>query len=55
MRGASGIRAEHIKAWLRGAKKEEVPENGVVHAGTGKSWSEFVELCTSVWVTGTTS
>ncbi len=35
--GASGIRAEHIKAWLHGVKKEEEPEN---------------EICTSVWVTG---
>ena len=52
--GASGIRAEHIEAWLHGVKKEEVPENGVIHAGAGKSWSEFVEHCTSVWATGTT-
>jgi len=51
--GASGIRSEHIKAWLRGAKKEEDPENGANHTGAGKSWSEFVELCTSVWETGT--
>ncbi len=51
--GASGICAEHIKAWLRRAKKEEDPENGANHTGAGKSWSEFVELCTSVWVTGT--
>jgi hypothetical protein len=39
--------------WLCGAKKEEDPENGVNHTGAGKSWSEFVELCTSVWETGT--
>ena len=50
--GASGIRAEHIKAWLRGAKKEEDPENGANHNGAGKSWREFVEICTSIWVTG---
>ena len=53
MRGPSGIRAEHIKAWLRRGKKEEDPENGANHTGAGKSWSEFVELCTSVWATGT--
>ena len=35
--GASGIRAEHIKAWLRGAKKEEDPEKGANHIGAGKS------------------
>jgi len=51
--GASGICAEHIKAWLRGAKKAEDPENSVNHTGAGKSWSEFVELCTSAWETGT--
>ena len=50
--GASGIRAEHIKAWLRGAKKEEDPENGANHIDAGKSWREFVEICTSVWETG---
>jgi len=50
--GVSGIRAEHIKAWLRGAKKEEDPANGANHNGAGKSWREFVEICTSVWVTG---
>ena len=51
--GALGIHAEHIKAWLHGAKKEEDPENGANHTGAGKLWSEFVELCTSVWATGT--
>ncbi len=50
--GASGIRAEHIKAWLRGAKKEEDPEYGANHIGAGKSWREFVEISTSVWATG---
>ncbi len=52
-RGASGIRTEHIKAWLCGAKKAEDPENGTNHAGAGKTWDEFVELCLSIWVTGT--
>ena len=42
--GASGIRAEHIKAWHRGAKKEEDPEYGANHIGAGKSWREFVEI-----------
>ena len=51
-RGTSGIQAEHIKAWLRGAKKEEDPENGATHIGAGKSWREFVKICTSVWATG---
>ena len=52
-RGASGIWAEHIKAWLRGAKKAENLETGANHIGARKLWSEFVELCTSVWATGT--
>ncbi len=51
--GASGIRAEHIKAWLRGAKREEDPKTAAAHIGAGKSWREFVGLCTSVWATGT--
>jgi hypothetical protein len=50
--GTSGIRAEHIEAWLRGAKKEEDPETAVSHVGAGKTWHEFVHLCTSVWNTG---
>jgi hypothetical protein len=38
-RGALGIRAEHFKVWLRGAKKEEDPETahltlGLVRRGT---------------------
>ena len=36
-RGASGICAEHIKAWLRGAKMEADPEMGGNHTGAGKS------------------
>ena len=51
--GASGIQAEHIKAWLRGAKKKEDPETAASHVGAGKTWHEFVHLCTSVWNTGT--
>jgi hypothetical protein len=51
--GASGIRAEHIKVWLYGAKKAEDPENGSNHVGEGKTWAKFVELCSSVWTTGT--
>jgi hypothetical protein len=51
--GTSGIQAEHIKAWLRGAKKEENPETAASHVKAGKMWHEFVCLCTSVWNTGT--
>jgi hypothetical protein len=51
--GTSGIQAEHIKAWLRGAKKEEDPETAASHVGAGKTWQEFVRLYSSVWNTGT--
>jgi hypothetical protein len=51
--GASGIRAEHIKAWLQGAKKEGDPETAASHVGAGKMWHEFVCLCSFVWTTGT--
>jgi len=50
--GASGICAEHIKVWLCGAKKAEDPENGANHVGAGKTWNEFVKLCSSIWATG---
>ncbi len=50
--GALGIRVEHIKAWLRGVKKEEDPETATSHLGAGKTWHEFVYLCTSIWNTG---
>jgi len=33
--GASGIRPEHIKAWLRGAKLAEGPEKGINHVREG--------------------
>jgi hypothetical protein len=52
-KGASGIQAEHIKAWLRRTKKEEDPETAASHIGAGKTWHEFVCLCTSIWNTGT--
>jgi hypothetical protein len=35
--GTLGIRAEHIKAWLRGAKKEEDPETAASHVRAGKT------------------
>ncbi len=54
-RGASGIRVEHIKAWLRGAKKEEDPETAASHVGAGKMWHKFVRLCSSIWNIGTIS
>jgi hypothetical protein len=51
-RGTLGIRVEHIKVWLRGAKKEEDPEMAASHVGAGKTWHKFVCLCSFVWNTG---
>jgi hypothetical protein len=51
--GTSGIRAEHIKAWLKGAKKKEDPETAASHVGAGKMWHKFIHFCSSVWNTGT--
>ena len=36
--GASGIKAEHLKSWLRGAKREEDPETAGANAGAGETW-----------------
>jgi hypothetical protein len=49
--GASGICAEHIKVWLRGAKREEDPEMAASHVGAGKTWHKFACLYTFVWNT----
>ena len=50
--GASGIRAEHMQEWLRGAKREENPKTAGDNEGGGDTWREFTRLCTSVWSTG---
>jgi hypothetical protein len=51
--GTTGIRAVHINARLRGAKKEEDPETAESYIGAGKTWHEFVCLCSSIWNSGT--
>jgi hypothetical protein len=53
--GALGIKAEHIKAWLRGAKKEEDPETATSHVGAGEMWHKLFHLCSSIWNTGAIS
>jgi hypothetical protein len=50
--GASGIQAEHIEAWLWGAKKDEDLETATPHVGAGKTWHKFFPLCSSIWNTG---
>ena len=49
--GASGMRAEHVKAWLRGILEEEDPE-GQGNEGKGANWELFVELVQVVWTHG---
>ncbi len=48
--GATGMKAEHLKEWLRGIKHEEL-ENGV--AGERDCWRLFVWLMQAVWESGT--
>jgi hypothetical protein len=46
--GASGMCAEHVKAWLRGVLEEEDPESQGNFAGHGDNWKLFVELVQAV-------
>jgi hypothetical protein len=47
--GASGMRAEHVKTWLRGVLKEEDPESQGSFVGNGDNWRLFVKLVQAVW------
>ena len=48
--GASKIRAEHIKGWLRGMlDKEKTPEG---NEGKGGKWLAFVKLIQAIWKHG---
>jgi hypothetical protein len=49
--GASGMRAERVKAWLRGALEEEDPE-GQGKEGNGDNWHPFIQLVQAVWTHG---
>jgi hypothetical protein len=46
------MRAEHVKAWLRGVVEEEDPESQG-NEGKGDNWDLFVELVRAVWTHGT--
>ena len=48
--GTSGIRAETIKEWLRGIKREEKEEEGC--AGAGGAWRTLIRLVQKFWETG---
>ena len=49
--GASGMRAEHVKKWLRDVRREEDPE-GPVAVGAGDNWRLFVQLVQAAWTHG---
>jgi hypothetical protein len=44
--GASGMRAEDVKAWLRGVQLEEDPKDGLANVtkGKGDNWRLFKSL-----------
>jgi hypothetical protein len=42
--GASCMRAEHLKEWLREMKSEEDPETGPNNVGTGARWRALAWL-----------
>jgi hypothetical protein len=46
---ASGMRAEDVKAWLRGIKLEEDPEVGPANIGAGDNWCRFTLLVQAIW------
>jgi hypothetical protein len=50
--GASCIRAEHLKEWLRGMKLEEDPETGPNIVGAGDRWRALAWLVQAVWDKG---
>ncbi len=45
------MRAEHVKAWLRGIREEEHP-NAPTNSTAGDNWRMFVKLVQTVWTTG---
>jgi hypothetical protein len=47
--GASGMRAEDVKALLRGIKLEEDPEVGPANIGAGDNWRRFTLLVQAIW------
>jgi hypothetical protein len=47
--GASGMRAEDVKAWLHGIKLEEDPEVGPANIGAGGNWCRFTLLVQAIW------
>ena len=50
--GASGMRAEDVKAWLHGIRLEEDPEVGLNNIGAGNNWHKFILLVQAIWDQG---
>ncbi len=50
--GASGMRAKHIKEWLRGIKREEDPAGQDSVPGDGDNWCLFLQLIQAAWTNG---
>ena len=51
--GASGMRAKHVKAWLRGIQREEDPKDQGAD-GAGDNWRLFIRLVQAAWTHGIT-
>jgi hypothetical protein len=47
--GMLEMRAEDVKAWLRGIKLEEDPEVGPANIGAGDNWCRFTLLMQVIW------
>jgi hypothetical protein len=43
------MRAEDVKAWLRGIKLEKDPEVGPANIGVGDNWRRFTLLVRAIW------
>ncbi len=51
--GASKMRAEHMKEWLQGIRREEDPKTAIGNQGAGDAWRLLMRLVAAVWETGT--
>jgi hypothetical protein len=51
--GASKIRAEHMKEWLKGIQQEEDPKQSIGNQGAGDAWRLLMRLVDGVWEMGT--
>ena len=47
------MRAEHMKEWLKGIRREEDPKQSIGNQGAGDAWRLLMRLVDRVWETGT--